>query len=69
MGQLEKVVRHIETFGSITPAEAVSDYGIYRLSAIAYTMKKRGYPVHSTIEHGLNRFGEKTKYARYTIEV
>lgn len=67
MGQLEKVVRHIERFGSITPAEAVKEYGIYRLSAIAYTMKKRGYPIHADMEQSVNRFGEKTKYARYSM--
>lgn len=67
MKQLDKVVRHMERYGSITPAEAVKEYGIYRLSAIVYTMKKRGFPVESNMEYSLNRFGEKTKYARYSM--
>ena len=33
MSQVEKILRHIEMYGSITPLEAMKEYGIMRLAS------------------------------------
>ena len=55
MTQSEKVLRHLRDFGSITPMTAMSDYGIMRLGARIYDLKRLGYPIISSTEQGRNR--------------
>lgn len=67
MTQTEKILRHIEEHGSITPLEAMSEYGIMRLASRICDIKRAGYPVHKETETAKNRYGEPVRYARYTI--
>ena len=60
--QREKVKRHLEKEGSITPLEALYDYGCMRLSGRIYDLKKEEIKIKT--EH--ERRGEKT-YARYKL--
>lgn len=66
MTQSERIVRHLETFGSITSLEAMRDYGIMRLASRVSDIKKDGLPIRTEFVRGKNRFGESTCYARYT---
>ena len=66
--QCEKVLRHLRTFGSITPMEAMQEYGIMRLGARCWDLRNSGIPVVSEIVAGKNRFGETTHYAKYRLE-
>lgn len=68
MTQSERIVRHLETFGSITSLEAMRDYGIMRLASRVSDLKKDGLPVRTEFVRGRNRFGEPTCYARYSLE-
>lgn len=68
MTQSERIVRHLETFGSITSLEAMRDYGIMRLASRVSDLKKDGFPVRTEFVRGRNRFGEATCYARYSLE-
>ena len=68
MTQLEKLLRHLSDYGSITSAEAFMEYGIMRLPARAWDLRKRGYPVVGEKERGLNRYGEPVVYSRYRLE-
>lgn len=43
MKQTEKIRRHLETYGSITPLEAIEKYGIMRLASRMSDLKKEGY--------------------------
>ena len=67
MSQVEKILQHIERYGSITPLEAVKEYGIMRLASRICDIKRAGYIVQKTTETSENRDGEKVRYARYTI--
>lgn len=67
MTQSERILRHLQDYGSITPVEALSDYGCMRLGARIYDLKSRGYDIRTERETGLNRYGEKTAYARYRM--
>lgn len=68
MTQSEKIVRHLEAFGSITSLEAMREYGIMRLASRVSALKKSGLPVRTELVRGKNRFGEPTCYARYSLE-
>lgn len=65
MTQTEKILRHLEQFGSITPLEALEEYGIMRLGARIWDLKHAGYSIKTEDVTGRNRFGERTRYARY----
>ena len=67
MTQTEKILRHMRMFGSITAAEAMSEYGIFRLAARIADLKKMGYSVGSEMQTVKNRFGEKCRIKRYFL--
>lgn len=66
--QTNIVLFHLTQHGSITPMEAFTDYGITRLSAAVFTLRKRGYDIDTTIEHSTNRYGRKVSYAKYILQ-
>ena len=67
MSQNDKVLAHMKIFGSITPLEAFEKYGIMRLGARIYDLKRMGYIIRGTNVEGVNRDGERVRYARYTL--
>lgn len=67
MTQNEKVLRHMEEFGGITPMEAMQKYGIMRLASRINDIKREGIPVRREIVKTKNRFGETVHYARYSL--
>lgn len=67
MTQCERILRHLQDYGSITQAEAVTEYGCYRLGARIFDLKARGVPIRSETVTGKNRYGELTCFARYSI--
>lgn len=67
--QCDLVVRYIKEHGSITQNEAGERLGIGRLASRISDLKKRGYDIRTTTEHGKNRYGRPTHWARYRIEV
>lgn len=40
MTQCEKILRHLRDFGQITPVEALADYGVMRLGARIWDLKR-----------------------------
>ena len=68
MTQCERILRHLEDYGSITSLEAMSEYGIMRLASRVNDLRKRGYPIVTETVTGKNRYGEATSYARYSIK-
>ncbi len=67
--QQRLVMRHLENRGSITALEAFNDYGIASLSAIIHRLRERDIPITTTLETGVNRFGDSVTYARYRLEL
>lgn len=68
MTQCEMILQHLQTEGSITAAEAMSDYGIMRLASRISDLKKDGVPIRRRMVKAKNRFGEPMAYAEYSIE-
>lgn len=67
MTQCERILRHLQDYGSITQAEAVTEYGCYRLGARIWDLKAQGVPIKSETVIGKNWYGERTCFARYSI--
>lgn len=67
VSQKSMVLDYMEEFGSITPIDAFRDLGITRLSAIVLNLKEEGHDIDKVIETGKNRFGNRTRYARYSF--
>lgn len=67
MTQCERVLRHMRDYGSITSAEAITEYGIYRLASRISDLKKQGVPIEKEMVRGKNRYGEPTSFARYSL--
>ena len=65
--QTERVLRHLRDFGSLTALEAMSDYGIMHLASRIDELRKGGWPIQTVPVKGVNRYGEKTTYARYVL--
>lgn len=69
MSQTSRIILYCERFGSITSKEAMDDLGIMRLSARIMEIKEDGHhTVTKIMEDGENRWGDKTRYARYFID-
>ena len=61
------ILNYLKTHRGITHDEANDAFGCARLSARIYDFRKLGYDVSVIIEHGVNRFGRPTRYARYFV--
>ena len=68
MSQCERIYQHLVDHGSITALEAMNDYGVFRLASRISDLKKAGIPVVRDMVEGQNRFGEPTRYARYSLK-
>ncbi len=67
MTQCEKILRHMEEYGSITSLEAMQEYHILRLASRITDLKKAGIPIHRDMITQKNRYGETVTFARYSI--
>lgn len=61
MTQCDKIKRHLDRHGDITPVAAISVYGIYRLGAVIYDLRQAGH----NIQTEMRKDDEGKKYARY----
>lgn len=68
MTQKERVMEYITEFGSITPLEAFKDLGCMRLADVIWKLEKDGYEFDHVMQTGINRFGEKTHFMRYSFK-
>lgn len=69
MSQWELVLAYMKAHGSITALDAVMDLGIIDLAGRIRDLRHMGLPIVSTPETGTNRYGDKVRYARYTLNV
>lgn len=68
MTQCERILRHLEDYGSITSLEAINEYGILRLASRVSDLKRMGFTFRTESVKGKNRYGETTSYAKYYLE-
>ena len=65
--QNERILDYIKDFGSITRLEAMRDIGVMCLNSRVSDLRRLGYPIISTPETVLNRYGEKCRIYRYSL--
>ena len=68
MTQKDRILKYLRDFGSITPLDAMADLGCMRLASRISELKGEGYAIRKEMEKGRNRYGQKTSYARYSLE-
>lgn len=64
--QKQRIVEYIEKYGSITPMQAIHELGITKLATRISELKQEGYEVRTQILYAPNRYGENTRFARYS---
>lgn len=62
-----RVLNYMLDFGSISSWEAIKELGITRISARIFNLRKKGYFIENEWEYTTNRYGDKIKYVRYTL--
>lgn len=62
-----EVLKHLKVKGSITSMEAFKLYGATRLSAIIFTLRKRGYDITTEDGSCVDRYGHTCNYAKYIL--
>jgi hypothetical protein len=62
--QKQKILNHLRMFGSITPLEAMKEYGCMRLAAVIFKLKNE-YSIVTDMQDSKNRFGDKVRHAKY----
>ena len=63
----QRILDHLEKYGTITSWEAIRDYGCTRISEYIRQLRADGCLIINVTEKGTNRFGEKTNWVRYTL--
>lgn len=68
MNKTQKVIEHLNLYGSITSLEAIDLYGATRLSAIIFNLRHRYNLniVNETINF-TDRYGNKANYVKYVL--
>jgi len=73
--QKQRVLDALQTHGSISPWYAINHLGNTRLSATIFSIKKdiqsgkiTEFDIETKIVDGINKFGDKIKYAKYIIK-
>lgn len=64
----ERVLQYMRETGYITSWRAIAEFGITRLSAVIYRLRKRGYNIQTETVTGKNRYNDIISYAKYTID-
>tara|TARA_B100000768_G_C11183266_1_gene333903 strand:+ start:407 stop:625 length:219 start_codon:yes stop_codon:yes gene_type:complete len=65
--QEQRVLEYMKKNNTINPLQSWVDCGVYRLSAVIFNLKKKGYEIESNRSVAMNRFDEEVKFAEYLL--
>ena len=65
MTQHDLILAHMDTYGSISPFEAFTEYGITKLATRISELKRLGYNFTSVMVEHENRYGQTVRFMRY----
>lgn len=68
MRQITLIGAHLRAGLGITSKEAFEAYGVTRLSSIIFDLRQRGYDIDTEMVDGQDRWGNKVRYARYSMK-
>lgn len=63
MTQRENILKYIQEHGSITPMEAWTEFGCYRLSGRIFELRQQGWNINTE-----QMFSNGKVFARYVLE-
>lgn len=64
----QRVLDAMQNGRTISPWYAINELGNTRLSATIFSLKKDGHEISCEIAEGVNKFGDKIRYAKYKLE-
>jgi hypothetical protein len=67
MTQCERILHHLQEFGSITSLEAMNWYGCYRLASRIAELRQSGVNITKRVVKGKNKYGESIHFAEYRL--
>ena len=67
MTQCEKILDYMERYGSITPLDAMREFGCMRLAARINDLINTGVNIKSEMVSYKNAYGDTVKYAMYSL--
>jgi len=65
--QKNLVLNYLREQGSITSVEAWNAFGVTRLSAIIFVLRKVGYDITTIMVSAPNRYGRECRFAKYVL--
>ena len=68
MTQRDMIVQYMQDTGSITPLDALREFGCMRLGARIFDLRKSGIEIRRVLEQRENRYGKRVSFARYYLE-
>lgn len=68
MTQRDRILRHLNDYGSITGLEAVEEYGIMHLASRISELREDGFPITGDFISRKNRYGETVTFKVYRLE-
>ena len=67
MTQSDMILRYMHENGSITPLDAMREFGCMRLGARIYDLKQAGTRIITESQTERNRYGKLVTFARYRL--
>ena len=67
MSQSKVILKHLQSGRELSQLEATQKYGVLRLGAIIFNLRRKGYVISTTLKHDPNRYGNPSNYAVYKL--
>lgn len=65
--QEDRVLKFMQDTGSITSWQAIQQFGITRLSAKIFNLRREGYEITNEMRFAKNRYGEQIHFVEYKL--
>lgn len=67
MSKTKLVLDWMKAHAGISSMDAFEHLGLTRLAAVIFELRKKGYDIETVIVDGKDRYGNRTRYARYYL--
>lgn len=67
INQTDKILAYMKKNGSITPLDALREFGCMRLAARIADLKHDGHQIGSRTKYSISQCGEKVRFAEYLV--
>lgn len=67
MTQKDVVLQHLREHDKLSSMQAFREYGITRLSAVVFELRKDGHAINAGLETCTTRLGRRTQYTSYSL--